>query len=95
MSDAISTRTLCAVFSDMRDAHKKRNYSYLGGLIEEAQYRANRMENRLEMMGSVDVLEKRRIKLQDVVRKLRSEIADVDPTHDDAQASMWDEDEHD
>ena len=44
----ISGRLICSILDDMRDCHKTRNYSYLPGLIEEAQYRANRMEDRLE-----------------------------------------------
>ena len=37
-------RTICEVLSAMRDCDKTRNYSYLLGLIEEAQNLANRME---------------------------------------------------
>ncbi len=37
-------RTLCDVLSEMRDCNKTRNFSYLKGLIEEAQTLANRME---------------------------------------------------
>jgi len=37
-------RTLCNVLEDMRKAHKTRNFSYLLGLIEEAQMMGNRME---------------------------------------------------
>lgn len=37
-------RTLCSVLDAMRDADKTKNYSYMLGLIEEAQYLANRME---------------------------------------------------
>ena len=41
-------RTLCTTLEEMRTAHKVGNYSYLAGLIEEAQTYANRMESRLE-----------------------------------------------
>lgn len=37
-------RTLCAVLEEMRKAHATHNYSYLPGLIEEAQTMGNRME---------------------------------------------------
>ena len=37
-------RYLCDVFDEMRTADKTKNYSYLVGLIEEAQVLGNRME---------------------------------------------------
>jgi len=37
-------RTLCQVLTEMRQCDKTRNYSYLVGLIEEAQTMGNRME---------------------------------------------------
>ena len=37
-------RYLCDVLVEMREAHKTHNYSYLPGLIEEAQSLGNRME---------------------------------------------------
>lgn len=37
-------RTLCSVLDSMRKAYETRNFSYLPGLIEEAQDMANRME---------------------------------------------------
>lgn len=37
-------RTLCSVLEAMRDCDKTKNYSYLLGLVEEAQMLANRME---------------------------------------------------
>lgn len=37
-------RTLCDVLHEMRNCHRTRNYSYLMGLIEEAQMMGNRME---------------------------------------------------
>lgn len=40
-------RNLCTIFDEMRTCHETSNYSYLPGLIEEAQHRANRMESRL------------------------------------------------
>lgn len=41
-------RNLCEVFEEMRTMHKTRNYSYLLGLIEEAQTMGNRMEAGLD-----------------------------------------------
>jgi hypothetical protein len=37
-------RTLCDVLEEMRKCNETKNYSYLEGLIEEAQSMANRME---------------------------------------------------
>jgi len=37
-------RPICAVFEAMRDCSKTKNFSYLDGLIEEAQQLAYRME---------------------------------------------------
>lgn len=37
-------RTLCDTLEEMRKCHKTANFSYLPGLIEEAQTMANRME---------------------------------------------------
>ncbi len=40
-------RTLCNVLEEMRKANDTRNYSYMAGLIEEAQSMANKMETGL------------------------------------------------
>lgn len=40
-------RLICSVLDEMREADKCKNYSYMLGLIEEAQVLANRMENAL------------------------------------------------
>jgi len=67
---AISGRYLCSILDDMRNCHKTRNYSYLNGLIEEAQYRANRMEDRLERVASLERMEKRYIELKNKIREM-------------------------
>lgn len=41
-------RYLCHVFEEMRKAHETRNFSYLPGLVEEAQCMGNRMEAALD-----------------------------------------------
>jgi hypothetical protein len=41
-------RSICAALQEMRFAYKTRNFSYLNGLIEEAQSYANRMESALQ-----------------------------------------------
>ena len=50
-------RLLCDILEDMRKCLKTTNFSYLNGLIEEAQYRANRMENVLERKQSLKYIE--------------------------------------
>jgi hypothetical protein len=37
-------RTLCNVLEEMRSCYETRNFSYIKGLIEEAQYMGNSME---------------------------------------------------
>ena len=69
-ANAISGRWMCSILDDMRDCHKTRNYSYLSGLIEEAQYRANRMEDRLSRVDSFERMEKRYIELKEKVKGL-------------------------
>jgi len=66
----ISTRYMCNILSDMRNCYKTRNFSYLESLIEEAQYRAERMENRIEMMGDVERYERSRIGLKKEIAEL-------------------------
>lgn len=41
-------RTLCDVLQEMRTCCKTGNYSYLPGLISEAQYMGNLMESALD-----------------------------------------------
>jgi len=40
-------RYICSVLDEMRECVKTSNFSYLSGLIEEAQSLVNRMESRL------------------------------------------------
>jgi hypothetical protein len=42
------SRYICDVLDEMRSCDKTKNYSYLPGLIEEAQVLANRMEAALD-----------------------------------------------
>lgn len=37
-------RTICDVLEELRQCYKTRNFSYMPGLVEEAQSMANRME---------------------------------------------------
>jgi len=63
-------RTICAVFEEMRKCDKTRNYSYLIGLIEEAQSLANRMEAALWDQGDVK-------RARETLRELKKEIKDL------------------
>ena len=66
----ISGRLICSILDDMRECHKTQNYSYLLGLIEEAQYRANRMEDRLEQVHEFDRMERRYVEVKAKVKEL-------------------------
>ena len=75
-SDNRSTRTMCDILSNMRDCLKTLNFSYLSGLIEEAQYRAERMENALEVAsygyGGINAMFDEREKLRDSIQELKT-----------------------
>ena len=66
-------RFVCDVLKEMRKCSETANYSYLAGLIEEAQTMFNRMEARLEdyadMMGTDKDVHVKQLEL----RKLRDE----------------------
>ena len=62
-----TNRYMCAVLDDMRNCHKTRNYGMLEGLIEEAQVKANRMEEGLDNIDDI-------IELDDLRRKLKAEV---------------------
>ena len=70
-------RLLCAVLDEMRECVKTLNFSYLSGLIEEAQSLGNRMEahlydikdfNHLHM--DIKALEKKKKTLKEEVEEL-------------------------
>ena len=52
-------RLVCNVLDEMRDCSKTRNFSYLDGLIEEAQVLVNRMESKLMDNKELDDLNER------------------------------------
>lgn len=62
----MSNRYICTVLDEMRDCVKTSNFSYLSGLIEEAQSLANRMESRLYEIKDFE-------KLHEDIRKLKAE----------------------
>jgi len=70
-------RYLCSVLDEMRECTKTLNFSYLLGLIEEAQTLASRMESKLfdlkdfeHLHEEIKVLKKKKKKLEDKVEKL-------------------------
>lgn len=75
-----TNRYLCDVLEEMRKCSDKKNYSYLDGLIEEAQTYANRMEAGLYDGKDIKEIneEKRKLikqfkKLEKKVEKLKNE----------------------
>lgn len=63
-------RSICAVLDEIRDCYKTRNFSYLPGLIEEAQSMANRMESALWDQKDLE-------RLRAETKELKSEIKDL------------------
>ena len=61
-------RLVCRVFDEMRDCSKTRNFSYLDGLIEEAQVLVNRMESKLMDQKDLD-------ELNESIRESKSDLA--------------------
>jgi hypothetical protein len=66
-------RTICDVLEEMRKAVSTLNFSYMSGLIEEAQSLANRMEAGLGDKNDVAnyTLERRKLKAE--IKQLRAE----------------------
>ncbi len=71
-------RTLCDVLEDMRKANENRNYSYLAGLIEEAQSMGNRMEAALGDQKDVEKMQARWHELKDEIKALKAEKAQLE-----------------
>jgi hypothetical protein len=74
----MSNRPICSVLEEMRDCYKTRNFSYLKGLIEEAQSLANRMEAKLWTIKDFNRLEKKIKKLKEQAKKLENEVGNED-----------------
>ena len=72
MTEEYGTRYMCSILKNMRELCKTLNFSYLPALIEEAQYRAERMENTIESYGSDMAYNETRRK------ELKSEIAELE-----------------
>jgi hypothetical protein len=70
--EIMPNRLLCAVLDEMRDCVKTLNFSYLSGLIEEAQSLGSRMEAHLydikdfnRLLDDIKALEKKKKKLKE------------------------------
>ena len=70
-------RYICTVLDEMRNCLKTNNFSYLGGLIEEAQTLANRMEAKLEDREDVATMLEDRDKLYEELKELRKQRAEL------------------
>ena len=72
----MANRYLCSVLEEMRECTKTLNFSYLLGLIEEAQSLASRMESKLYDIKDFDRLheeirdlKKKKKKLEKIVKE--------------------------
>lgn len=66
-------RTLCSTLEAMRKSYETRNFSGLLGLIEEAQYLADRMEAALGDSKDIRKLSEERAKLRKEVKALQKQ----------------------
>lgn len=73
-------RTLCEVFEEMRKCVETRNFSYLLGLIEEAQTLANRMEAALWDQKELKNIRDKIRDAKDKLKELKHEIDSTDST---------------
>ena len=67
-------RYLCSVLDEMRECTKTLNFSYLLGLIEEAQTLASRMETKLFEIKDFERLHEDIAKLKKQKKKLEEKI---------------------
>ena len=74
-------RTLCDVLNEMRKAYETRNFSYLIGLIEEAQSMGSRMEARLYDIKDFKWLTDEVRRLRALRKKLKKDTNDESPDY--------------
>ena len=67
-------RTICSVLEEMRSCNETKNYSYLLGLIEEAQSMANKMESKLDLINDFEELKDKYKELEEQKNELKKEI---------------------
>ena len=71
-------RLLCAVLDEMRECVKTTNFSYLPGLIEEAQSLGNRMEAHLYDIKDFDRLHKNIKDLKKKKKKIEEKVEELE-----------------
>ena len=67
-------RTICGVFEEMRSCNETRNYSYLLGLIEEAQSMANKMESKIDLIKDFEEMKDKYKELVERKNDLKKDI---------------------
>ena len=67
-------RSICAVFEDMRSCNETKNYSYLLGLIEEAQSMANKMESKIDLIKDFEEMKDKYKELVERKNDLKKDI---------------------
>jgi len=76
----MANRYLCSVLEEMRECTKTLNFSYLLGLIEEAQSLASRMESKLYDIKDFDRLHE---DIRDLKKKKKNLEKEVNALTDD------------
>ena len=71
-------RYICSVLDEMRECTKTLNFSYLLGLIEEAQTLGSRMEAKLFEIKDFEHLHKDIAKLKKQKKKLEDKIEELE-----------------
>ena len=67
-------RSICAVFEEMRSCNETKNYSYLLGLIEEAQSMANKMESKIDLIKDFEEMKDKYKELVERKNDLKKDI---------------------
>ena len=67
-------RTICGVFEEMRSCNETKNYSYLLGLVEEAQSMANKMESKIDLIKDFEELKEQCKNLTERKNDLKKDI---------------------
>lgn len=70
-------RTMCDVLEEMRKCYETRNFAHLLGLIEEAQYLANKMEAGLADKRDLRALNEEKHELKKEVSALKDELKEL------------------
>jgi hypothetical protein len=74
----MTNRYLCSVLDEMRECTKTLNFSYLLGLIEEAQTLGSRMETKLFEIKDFERLHEDIAKLKKQKKKLEEKIEELE-----------------